>query len=237
MEIGDDDELTPDPRAEELLKNNANAWIEIPDYDAHPWGLNLHGFSRPIIPWVTWEYWAPSVTEMIATSRSILRKTIPNISDVYRLAVEFNDTVISDDGTILEDAFPKLTLAQKEAFLYRSFIGRIKAATGGPIFEAPEIYCLQYQFEHLAFASAHLAEWAAGNSEKLLRQHAKNAANRSAEVRRETGKRAQLEQAIRTLMHTKEDRDIPGIIKQRGLASDRYARSVLRDMREKEIRN
>lgn len=233
----DDDELAADPRAAEFLESETNAWIDIPCYDAHPKKHNLSGFASPIISWIKWEPWAPYVAEMISTSRSILRKTIPNINDVHRLNFELIDIVTSDEGAIIEGSFKRTTPAQREAFFYKSFIRKIESVTRGPWFETSEVDYLRYQMEHLALAGAHIADWAAGNGEKLLRLHAQHAAERSAEERRAKGKRSNIERAILQLTQTKGDREIPGIIESRGLSSARYARTILREMREKEKRN
>lgn len=227
----DDGDLPFDPRVVDLLDNEPNAWLEIPAFGAHPLELRHQGFRLPILRWSKWESWAPNIVQMIATARSIVSKLVPEISEVPRLSWELISSVSTEDGHWIEDAFGKVSDDQRQAFLYKGFMHLIDSAVRCPTFsDGPEIECLQYRYGTLAAAGQWLGEWASGNGEKILRQHAQRAGRRSGELRREPGKRAAVEVAIRSLMQTKDDRDIPGIIKQRGLASDRYARDILKVM-------
>lgn len=231
----DDDHLQSDRSVVELLNNDANVWLVVPTFSGSPPSIcGIDGFSEPIAGPHTWGEWATFVASMLKDARTIVQRSIKTPQEARRLNAEFWSLVTTENGSIDDRGFGLLSLAHRDAFLYSSFLDALRGAIGS---RGVDVADMSERFTRLAEAAALLSEWASsGNTENLVREQAKRAGRRSGEERRKDGKRDAIEKAIWSLEKTMPDRAIPGAVAQRGIASQRYARGVLRELRIKENR-
>lgn len=229
------DDFQSDPRSFEFVNNDANAWLVVPTFSGKPpSACGIDGFSEPIVGPQSLDEWAIHVASMLKDARAIVQRSIKSPQDVERLHLEFWQHVTTEGGLINELGFDLLSVAHRDAFLYSSFVDALRGALGERDVDRSD---MPKRFTRLAEAAALLSEWAAGDTGRMVRERARKAGQISGVARGMGGKRDAIEKAIRSLEATVLDRDIPGIVSHRGIASQRYAREVLRDLRGKENRN